>query len=71
MPQRGITENEVEAVIEEPEFETPAYSPPGGDRRRNLWRRVRGRLLSVTIAEGEGLLTVVTVFASEGEDEGE
>ncbi len=71
MPQRGISESEVEAVVKEPEFETPAYSPPGGDRRRNLWRRVQGRLLRVTIAEAKESLIVVTVVAPEEEDERE
>lgn len=71
MPQRAITEEEVEAVISSPEFVTPAYTPPGRDLRKNLWRRVEGRLLRVTIADAEDLSMVVTVVAPEEEEERE
>lgn len=71
MPQRAIDSEEVEAVIHDPDFETPAYTPSGGDPRTNLWGRVRGRLIRVTIARAEGFLTVVTVVAPEEENERE
>lgn len=71
MPQRGISEEEVEAVIADPEFETPAYTPPGRDARENLWRRVGGRLIRVTLAEADESVTVVTVVAPEEEEERE
>lgn len=67
MPQRKIAQEEVEAVIEAPAFTTPAYSPNQAEPRVNLWRRVGGRLLRVTIAESTEWITVVTVVAPDEE----
>lgn len=65
MRQRRISEDELREVIENPQWTTPAKSPPGRGRRENLWRRVRGRLVRVTIAIDDE--QVVSVVAPEEE----
>jgi hypothetical protein len=50
MQQRGISEDELRAVLESPQWTTPAKSAPGRGPRINFWRRVEGRLIRVTMA---------------------
>jgi hypothetical protein len=65
MQQRQISEEELQAVLENPQWTTPAKSASGRGPRINLWRREKERLIRVTIAIDDE--EVVSVVAPEEE----
>jgi hypothetical protein len=67
MRKRGISEKEVQAVLDSPQSISDTYSREGFPPRKNYWRREKGRLLRVTLAMEEPAV-VVTVVAPEEEE---
>lgn len=67
MEKRSITEAEVRAVVSHPQWTTPGKPSPGRWPRVNLWARVEGRLIRVTLSIADQ--RVVTVVAPEEEGE--
>jgi hypothetical protein len=65
MQQRHISEDELRAVVESPQWTTPGKSSPRRGPRINLWKRVEGRLIRATIAVDDK--EVVSVVAPEEE----
>lgn len=51
MAARRIREEEVEAVISEPEFVTPGKGTPEKGPSKVLWKTVAGRRLKVVVSD--------------------
>lgn len=67
MEQRGISEQEIRKVLEQPQWTTPGEDVPSRGPRVHYWGRVDGRLIRVTVAVDDHL--VVSVVAPEEEQD--
>lgn len=65
MIQRHISEDEVLAVLDAPQWSTPGRTAPGRTERTHFWGRIHGRLLRVTVAVADE--EIISVVAPEEE----